>query len=88
MLAEGVPLDEVLKRMGMVVEGVNTTKAAYRLARLYGVSMPITEQLHDVLFAGKSPREAVQALMGRVRTHEIEEIMRHRDKVPHTRTGG
>ena len=88
MLAEGVPLDEVLKRTGMVVEGVNTTKAAYRLARLYGVSMPITEQLHDVLFAGKSPREAVQALMGRVRTHEIEEIMRHRDKVPHTRTGG
>ena len=89
MLAEGLPLEEVLARMGMVVEGVNTTKAAYRLARQYGVSMPITEQLHDVLFAGKSPREAVQALMGRVRTHEIEDIpLSQRDKCSRGQTGG
>jgi glycerol-3-phosphate dehydrogenase (NAD(P)+) len=89
MLAEGLPLEEVLARMGMVVEGVNTTKAAYRLAGQYGVSMPITEQLHDVLFAGKSPLEAVQALMGRVRTHEIEEIpLTQRDKQSPAQAGG
>jgi glycerol-3-phosphate dehydrogenase (NAD(P)+) len=74
MLAQGLPLDETLARMGMVVEGVRTTRAAYRLARKHAVSMPITEQLHAVLFEGKHPREAVQALMGRVRKHEIEEI--------------
>lgn len=74
MLAQGLTLDETLARMGMVVEGVRTTRAAYRLARRHGVSMPITEQLHAVLFEGKPPREAVQELMGRVRKHEIEEI--------------
>jgi glycerol-3-phosphate dehydrogenase (NAD(P)+) len=74
MLAQGEKLDEVLRRMGMVVEGVRTTKAARALAAKYRVEMPITEQLHAVLFEGKPPEQAVGALMGRVRTHEIEEI--------------
>ncbi|MEC0226967.1 NAD(P)H-dependent glycerol-3-phosphate dehydrogenase [Paenibacillus alba] len=73
-LAKGVPLDEVLKEMGMVVEGVKTTKAAYELAQRYEVVMPITNELHNVLFEGKSPQLAAQDLMGRVRTHEIEEV--------------
>lgn len=74
MLGQGKPLDEVLETMGMVVEGVKTTKTAYALAARYAVSMPITEQLHEVLFAGKPPQVAVGHLMGRVRTHEIEEL--------------
>ncbi|MDB4866617.1 MAG: NAD(P)H-dependent glycerol-3-phosphate dehydrogenase [Cohnella sp.] len=74
MLAQGLPLAEVLERMGMVVEGVRTTKAAHDLAALYGVEMPITEQLYSVLFEAKPPEQAVGDLMGRVRTHEIEEI--------------
>lgn len=74
MLAQGLPLAEVLDRMGMVVEGVRTTKAAHVLALHYGVEMPITDQLYAVLFEGLSPEKAVGALMGRVRTHEIEEI--------------
>ncbi|QMV44361.1 NAD(P)H-dependent glycerol-3-phosphate dehydrogenase [Cohnella cholangitidis] len=74
MLAQGLPLAEVLERMGMVVEGVRTTKAAHALAGNHDVEMPITDQLYAVLFEGKSPEKAVGALMGRVRTHEIEEI--------------
>lgn len=74
MLAQGLPLAEVLERMGMVVEGVRTTKAAHVLAVQHGVEMPITDQLFSVLFEGLSPEKAVGALMGRVRTHEIEEI--------------
>ncbi|MNG32121.1 Glycerol-3-phosphate dehydrogenase [NAD(P)+] [compost metagenome] len=58
----------------MVVEGVKTTKAAYDLSRQYDVVMPITNELHNVLFAGKSPQLAVRDLMGRVRTHEMEEL--------------
>lgn len=75
-LAQGTQVDEVLQEMGMVVEGVQTTKAAYQLAHEYGVSMPITSELYEVLFNGKSPRVAVEDLMGRGRTHEIEEIAR------------
>jgi len=58
----------------MVVEGVKTTKAAYALARKYGIIMPITEALYQVLFNGKAPRQAVEELMGRLRRHEIEEV--------------
>lgn len=74
MLGQGKPLSRVLDEMGMVVEGVKTTKAAYELSRRLEVRMPITEVLYQVLFEGKDPRQAVEDLMGRVRTHEIEEI--------------
>lgn len=73
MLAEGLSLGEVLSRMGMVVEGVRTTSAARELSQQYGVEMPITEQLYQVLFEQKTPRHAVESLMGRGRTHETEE---------------
>ena len=77
MLAQGLALEEVLSRMGMVVEGVRTTRAARELADRYGVQMPITDALYGVLFDGTTPKEAVERLMGRGRTHEIEEIARH-----------
>ncbi|MNZ76660.1 Glycerol-3-phosphate dehydrogenase [NAD(P)+] [compost metagenome] len=74
MLADGTPLDEVLSRMGMVVEGVKTTRAAYKLAKQFEVEMPITDQLYEVLFANKAPKTAVEHLMGRLRTHETEAL--------------
>jgi glycerol-3-phosphate dehydrogenase (NAD(P)+) len=74
LLAQGGSLDEVLDNVGMVVEGVKTTKTAYSLSRQFGVEMPITDELYQVLFAGKPPKAAVEDLMGRVKTHEIEEI--------------
>jgi len=74
LLGQGKPLPEVLEHMGMVVEGVRTTKAAYTLAERHGVTMPITSAIYHVLFEGKSPKVAVEELMGRVRTHEIEEV--------------
>jgi glycerol-3-phosphate dehydrogenase (NAD(P)+) len=73
-LAQGKSLEEVLSSMGMVVEGVRTTQAAFQLSNQYGVVMPITAELHQVLFKGKSPKDAVVDLMARGRTHEIEEI--------------
>ncbi|OPA81427.1 glycerol-3-phosphate dehydrogenase [Paenibacillus selenitireducens] len=74
MIGKGQTVETVLQEMGMVVEGIRTTKAAYALAREYNVVMPITDQLYQVLFENKAGKQAVEALMGRVRTHEIEEI--------------
>jgi glycerol-3-phosphate dehydrogenase (NAD(P)+) len=74
LLAQGGSLDQVLSNVGMVVEGVKTTKTAYSLSRQFGVEMPITDELYRVLFAGKPPKAAVEDLMGRGKTHEIEEI--------------
>lgn len=71
MLAQGLALEDVLQQMGMVVEGIRTTESAYALARKYNVEMPITAQLHEVLFHGKEPKQAVLDLMGRDRTHEL-----------------
>lgn len=74
MLGKGMKLNDVLENMGMVVEGIRTTKAAYQLAKQLNVDMPITNQLYDVLFHDKSPREAVKELMGRVKKHEVEDL--------------
>jgi glycerol-3-phosphate dehydrogenase (NAD(P)+) len=64
-IGKGRPLREILDSMEMVAEGVNTTDSGNDLARRTGVEMPITEQVHGVLFAGKDPREAVNDLMTR-----------------------
>jgi glycerol-3-phosphate dehydrogenase (NAD(P)+) len=65
-LGRGRKLPEILAGMhGMVAEGVFTTTAAVGLARVSGVEMPITEQMHAILHEGKAPREAIQELMSR-----------------------
>lgn len=72
MLGEGKSLDEVLNSMGMVVEGIRTTKAANTISDKYQVQMPIAKQLFHVLFEGLAPKIAVGALMGRDRKTEME----------------
>ncbi|MEI5907180.1 NAD(P)H-dependent glycerol-3-phosphate dehydrogenase [Bacillus spongiae] len=74
MLGKGYRLEEVLENMGMVVEGVRTTKAAHQLAKKYEVNMPITEALYNVLFEGEDPKHALDNLMGRNKKHEMEEL--------------
>jgi len=64
-LGRGETLDQVLGTMVMVAEGVNTSKAARDLGARHGVEMPITEQVCALLFEGREPREALQALMTR-----------------------
>ncbi|WP_026573287.1 NAD(P)H-dependent glycerol-3-phosphate dehydrogenase [Bacillus sp. UNC438CL73TsuS30] len=74
LLGKGKTLDEVLDNMGMVVEGVRTTKAAYQLAKKYDVVMPITFALYDVLFNGKNAKDGVDILMGRGKKPEMEDL--------------
>ncbi|KMY50617.1 NAD(P)H-dependent glycerol-3-phosphate dehydrogenase [Peribacillus loiseleuriae] len=74
MLGKGNNLEEVLANMGMVVEGVRTTKAAYQLAQKIGVDMPITNALYDVLFNEQNVKDSVDSLMTRVKRNEIEDL--------------
>ncbi|SEI65576.1 glycerol-3-phosphate dehydrogenase (NAD(P)+) [Bhargavaea ginsengi] len=74
MLGKGKSLDEVLDSMGMVVEGVRTTKAAHQLSKECGVPMPITEALYAVLFEGQKPIDRVELLMGRMKKNETEDL--------------
>ncbi|MDT8901206.1 NAD(P)H-dependent glycerol-3-phosphate dehydrogenase [Anaeroselena agilis] len=72
-LAAGKTVGEIEGETGMVVEGIRSTLAAHQLAGRLGVEMPITAEIHRVLYQGADPREAVGRLMGRGRTHEVEE---------------
>jgi len=63
-LGQGRKLPEILESLGgKVAEGVRTTRAALGLAGMYGVEMPITEQMELILNKGKDPREAIRDLM-------------------------
>jgi len=64
-LGRGETLQQVLGAMWMVAEGVHTARAALELGRRHGVEMPIAEQVCALLFEGRSPREALGALMTR-----------------------
>jgi len=64
-LGRGESLDHVLATMVMVAEGVHTARVARELGRRHGVELPITDQVCGMLFEGRSPREAIQALMTR-----------------------
>lgn len=74
LLGRGQTLEEVLENMGMVVEGVRTTKAAHQLATKFDVKMPIASALYDVLFNNVDTKSAVDTLMARGKTHEMEDL--------------
>jgi len=56
---------EILAGSVQVVEGVHMTQAALKLSEKIGVELPITKQVHDVLFSDKPPRQAMRELMER-----------------------
>ena len=74
LIGQGKSIDEALSEIKMVVEGINTTKSTYELSERIGINMPITHELFKVLFEGKNPKVAVNFLMLREKTHEIEEL--------------
>ena len=64
-LAQGMSAEEAVAASPMVAEGFRTAKSAYALAQKHSVDMPITRQVHRVLFEGADPRVAVTELMVR-----------------------
>lgn len=71
MIGEGMSPDEATEKVGMVVEGMFTTEAAYELAKREGVEMPITEAIYRVIQGDITAADAVDILMGRERKHEL-----------------
>lgn len=76
LLGQGKPLNQVLQEMGMVVEGVMTTEAAYRLAQEKNIEMPILEKMYQVIFEGADVHISAQNLMTREKKSETEEYFR------------
>lgn len=65
-IGRGEAVEGVLSGMVNVAEGVPTTRSVHALAGQLAIPMPITAELHQILFAGKDPRLAVSDLMVRL----------------------
>ncbi len=72
LIGKGATMEEAMKEVKMVVEGVYSAKAGYGLARKYQVPVPIIEQVNRILFEGKPAAEAVTELM--LRRKKVENI--------------
>jgi glycerol-3-phosphate dehydrogenase (NAD(P)+) len=64
-LGRGETLEGILSDMKAVAEGVKTARAVHALAARHGVEMPISEQVHAIVYEGREPAEALRALMTR-----------------------
>ena len=71
LVGKGASMDEAMKEVKMVVEGVYSAKAAAQLAEKYHVEMPIISEINKVLFEGKPAADAVRDLMIRDKKVEI-----------------
>ncbi|MCF2641217.1 MAG: NAD(P)H-dependent glycerol-3-phosphate dehydrogenase [Lachnospiraceae bacterium] len=74
LIGQGYTMEEAMKEVKMIVEGVYSTKAAIELGKKYDVSMPIIEQVNAVLFENKPAKEAVMDLMLRDKKVEHDDL--------------
>jgi len=75
LIGKGMEIDDVIETVGMVVEGIKTTKSAYELAKKHDIDMPITEEIYDVIYNNKDVKSSVINLMLRDKKHEMEDII-------------
>lgn len=71
LIGQGKKLDEAIKEIGMVVEGVNACKIFYEISKEKNIEVPIIESLYEVLFNNKDLRSIEYKLMSRDKKDEI-----------------
>lgn len=74
LIGKGMKLDEAIKEIGMVVEGINACKIFYEIAKEKNIEVPIIESLYEVLFNNKDLRSIEGKLMSRDRKDEFLKI--------------
>ena len=74
LIGQGKTMQEAMDEVKMVVEGVNSAKAAKTLAEKYEIDMPIVQEVNKVLFEGKTAKEALADLMLRDKKIEHPEL--------------
>lgn len=75
LIGKGYSMEEAMKEVNMVVEGVYSAKAALALGKKYNISMPIIEKVNEVLFDGLNAADAVKDLMIRSKTSENPAVL-------------
>ncbi len=72
LIGKGMSYEAAVKEIGMVVEGYHALEAAIGLSQKYGVEMPITSAVRDIIKNGVSPETAMHRLMNRDIKSELE----------------
>lgn len=62
-LGRGEKLEDIERNMGMVIEGISTTKVAYEIAQELGVYMPITSAIYKSIYEGADIKESILGMM-------------------------
>ncbi len=65
MLGQGRKLDEIIASTRMVAEGVPNTASLHRASKARGARTPLLDEIHALLYEGKSPKEGMKALLSR-----------------------
>jgi glycerol-3-phosphate dehydrogenase (NAD(P)+) len=73
-LGRGRTLDEIVTEMHMVAEGVKSTPVVKAMAAEHGIEMPIVDEVHAVLYEGRSAKDAYQGLLNRAHVAEMHGI--------------
>ena len=71
LIGQGYTPEEAIRRVGMVVEGINALPAAMSLKEKYHVEMPIVEAVNRIIHDGENPADTVGKLMGREKKTEL-----------------
>lgn len=71
LIGQGYSVDQAMKEVGMIVEGVFTTKAAFELSNREGVEMPLTAALFQILYENHAIQDVLEQLMSRVGKAEL-----------------
>lgn len=69
-LGQGHTVERALQDINQVVEGVQTAREIYELAKSHAVEMPIVEQVYAVIYENIAPRAGVQLLLERAQKAE------------------
>jgi glycerol-3-phosphate dehydrogenase (NAD(P)+) len=72
-IGQGMKLNDLLRDMRMVAEGVKTARSVYNLSLRLGVEMPISHAVYHILYSDLDPKEAVRQLMTRDLKNELDE---------------
>ena len=65
LIGRGVPLSEIVQDLGMVAEGIETSKSIHRLIEKVNVDAPICRKVYEVVHKNKNPNRAILELMTR-----------------------
>lgn len=71
-LGQGKSLDEAVKQVGQVAEGINTTRIVKQKAEELGIYMPLANALYDVMFNGAAISVVVKNMMGSAHAEDVE----------------